>query len=248
MRVVRGIKLSPATAIACIALLVSLTGTSVAAVSQLAKNSVGTPQLKKNAVTSPKVKNGSLLRADFKAGQIPRGPRGARGPAAPPARREPPEQWDRQVHRGRQEGEQRSAFKTLFTTTGSESSATTFEAVPEASTTLIVPDGSTATFHLTFSSESTCDGVPAGVDAGWCSVRILVDGAEAAPVLGDQYAFDSSDSGTETEFSWESHAMQRAAFNLGAGSHTVTVQRAVSHPEMTLWLFGWTLTVQAFKE
>jgi hypothetical protein len=76
--------------VACIALLVSLTGTSVAAVSQLARNSVGTPQLKngavstaklkRNAVTSAKVLNGSLLRADFKAGQVPAGPQGPPGP------------------------------------------------------------------------------------------------------------------------------------------------------------------------
>jgi hypothetical protein len=83
MRLTRRLKASPALVVACIALLVSLTGTSVAAVSQLAKNSVGTPQLKTNAVTSAKVKNGSLLRVDFKAGQIPRGPQGARGPAGP---------------------------------------------------------------------------------------------------------------------------------------------------------------------
>jgi hypothetical protein len=49
----------------------------------LPKNSVGAAQLKKNAVTSLKVKDGSLLGADFKAGQLPAGPKGdpgARGP------------------------------------------------------------------------------------------------------------------------------------------------------------------------
>jgi hypothetical protein len=68
--------------VACLALLVSLTGTSVAAVSQLVpRNSVGTPQLKSNAVNSSKVRNGSLLRADFRRGQIPAGPTGPPGPA-----------------------------------------------------------------------------------------------------------------------------------------------------------------------
>jgi hypothetical protein len=61
------------------ALLVALGGTSIAAVSQLPRGSVGTPQLKSNAVTSPKVLNRSLLAVDFKQGQIPRGPRGLRG-------------------------------------------------------------------------------------------------------------------------------------------------------------------------
>jgi len=83
MRHIRILRASPALVIAGLALLVSLTGTSVAAVSQLAKNSVGTAQLKSSAVTSPKVKNGSLLRADFKAGQVPAGLRGLTGPEGP---------------------------------------------------------------------------------------------------------------------------------------------------------------------
>jgi hypothetical protein len=83
MKVLRGARPSPALVVACIALLVSLTGTAVATVSQLPRASVGTPQLKNNAVNSKKVKNGSLLRADFKAGQVPAGARGPAGPAGP---------------------------------------------------------------------------------------------------------------------------------------------------------------------
>ena len=71
---------SPATVLAGIALMVALGGTSYAAVI-LAPSSVGTIQLKNNAVTSVKVKNGSLLKADFKAGQVPGGPAGPAGPA-----------------------------------------------------------------------------------------------------------------------------------------------------------------------
>ena len=66
--------------VACIALLVALGGTSVAAVSQLARNSVGTPQLRDGAVTNPKIRNNavnsakvaarSLLRSDFAPGQL----------------------------------------------------------------------------------------------------------------------------------------------------------------------------------
>jgi hypothetical protein len=79
--------------VACIALLVALGGTSVAAVSQLARNSVGTPQLRNNAVTNPKIRNNavnsakvanrSLLRVDFAPGQLPAGPTGPQGPAGP---------------------------------------------------------------------------------------------------------------------------------------------------------------------
>lgn len=85
---------SPALVVACLALLVALGGTSVAAVSQLARGSVGTPQLRagavtnakiaNNAVTSAKVRNRSLLRVDFAPGQLPAGPVGPQGPQGPP--------------------------------------------------------------------------------------------------------------------------------------------------------------------
>jgi hypothetical protein len=72
---------SPAMVIACVALGVALGGTGVAATVALAPGSVGTTQLRANAVTSAKVLNGSLLKADFKAGQVPAGKPGAAGPA-----------------------------------------------------------------------------------------------------------------------------------------------------------------------
>jgi hypothetical protein len=73
---------SPAMIVALIALFVALGGTGYAAV-RVPPNSVGSTQLKSNAVRSSKVKNRSLLAKDFKAGQLPRGPRGRTGtPAA----------------------------------------------------------------------------------------------------------------------------------------------------------------------
>ena len=84
---------SPAMVVACLALLVALGGTSVAAVEQVRRNSVGTaqlqfgavtgPKIRNNAVTSAKVRNRSLLRADFAPGQLPAGPTGPQGPAGP---------------------------------------------------------------------------------------------------------------------------------------------------------------------
>jgi hypothetical protein len=74
---------SPAMIVALIALFVALGGTGYAAL-VLPRNSVGSEQLKRNAVRSSKVKNRSLLAKDFKAGQLPRGPRGRTG--APAAR------------------------------------------------------------------------------------------------------------------------------------------------------------------
>jgi hypothetical protein len=46
---------------------------------QLKRNAVTSPKIRKNAVTSVKVKNGTLLAADFKPGQLPRGPQGPQG-------------------------------------------------------------------------------------------------------------------------------------------------------------------------
>jgi hypothetical protein len=90
--------------VASIALLAALGGTSVAAVNQLAANSVGTSQLKSNAVTTPKIKNsavnaskiagnavngskianGSIQPADLSSAAKTSGPQGPPGPAGPP--------------------------------------------------------------------------------------------------------------------------------------------------------------------
>lgn len=73
---------SPATVIACIALLIAIGGTSYAATA-VPRNSIGNLQLQNDAVTSSKVKNFTLLRQDFKPGQLIAGPRGLAGPAGP---------------------------------------------------------------------------------------------------------------------------------------------------------------------
>jgi hypothetical protein len=88
MKAILGHLRSPAMLVACLALVVALGGVSYAA-TVLPKNSVGTAQLKKKAVTAsklransvsaPKVKDGTLLAADFKAGQLPAGPKGDPG-------------------------------------------------------------------------------------------------------------------------------------------------------------------------
>src|SRR6188472_4123838 len=84
---------SPAMVVACLALLVALSGTGIAAATQVARNSVGTPQLKDSAVSNAKIRNNavnstkvaarSLLRSDFAPGQLPAGPVGPQGPAGP---------------------------------------------------------------------------------------------------------------------------------------------------------------------
>jgi collagen triple helix repeat protein len=75
------------------ALIVAVLGSTP--VGEAAKNlvvpraSVGTVQLKNNAVTAAKVKNFSLVAADFRSGQLPRGPQGRVGPQGPAGPRGP---------------------------------------------------------------------------------------------------------------------------------------------------------------
>ncbi len=86
-------------AVAFLALLISIGGTSLAAGVLVPPGSVGTAQLRPgavtrsrlaaNAITSDKVADHSLRRADFKPGQLPdgrpgpAGPRGLQGPVGP---------------------------------------------------------------------------------------------------------------------------------------------------------------------
>ena len=98
---------SPALVIACVALAVSIGGTSYA-VTALPFNSVGTAELKDGSVTSGKIKDGSLRAADFAADELPvgetglpgadgavgaqgpPGPTGPPGPAGPQGTQGPP--------------------------------------------------------------------------------------------------------------------------------------------------------------
>ena len=61
---------SPALVIACLALVVALSGTGYADVLRVPFNSVGVRQLQSNAVVSSKVRNHSLRAVDFEAGQL----------------------------------------------------------------------------------------------------------------------------------------------------------------------------------
>jgi len=78
--------------VALLALFVALGGSSYAVIT-LSKNSVASKHIKngqvkgkdigKNAVTSRKVKDFSLLAQDFRADQLPAGPKGQQGPQGP---------------------------------------------------------------------------------------------------------------------------------------------------------------------
>ena len=89
-----------------------------------------------------------------------------------------------------------------------------------ATVDITIPEGRTGLLLARFSAESACTGGA----FGYCQAAIVVDGAEANPAVGSDFAFDSSDSNTETFASWESHAMDRSVGPLTAGTYTVTVQ------------------------
>jgi hypothetical protein len=76
---------SPALVISCLALLVSLSGTGIAAVNALPRGSVGPAQLQTGAVNSLKVKDGALRLVDFAAAQraLLKGDTGPQGPQGP---------------------------------------------------------------------------------------------------------------------------------------------------------------------
>lgn len=88
-----------------------------------------------------------------------------------------------------------------------------------------------------FTAESACY----GATSGWCSVRILIDGIEAEPAVGTDFAFD--DAGTAT--GWESHSVERVHTVTTSGTHTVTVQAASVSGALTDRLDDWTLTAMA---
>jgi hypothetical protein len=85
-----------------------------------------------------------------------------------------------------------------------------------------------------FSGESACRG-----SGGWCSVRLLIDGQEMAPVAGTDFAFDSP-----TANGFSAHSMERSAV-VQSGTHTVQIQYAALGAATSLRLDDWTLTLES---
>jgi hypothetical protein len=229
---------SPALVIACAALAVALGGVGYAA-TIIPRNSVGVLQLKPNSVNSSKVVNGSLLRADFRAGQVPRGPAGPPGPAGPTGPTGPagPAGSAGPTNTGAT-----LAVKNLNSAKDTTTSSTSFADLD--STTIEVPSGSTATLVATFSAESSCWNAA----NAFCGVRINVDGNEMNPSAGNDFAFDSTTSTTKPSNSYGSHAIVRWQGGIGAGNHTITVQYRVSNSSAKFRIDDWALSVVAYKQ
>jgi hypothetical protein len=123
-------------------------------------------------------------------------------------------------------------------------SSTTLSLIPGMHTTISVPSGRRALLDIRFSAETMCSG--GDVNPNWCIAEILVDGVEAAPGDGTDYALDSTDNGSETTASWEGHAMERVIV-VGPGNHKVTVIGGVTDfggtGTQTFWTGERTLVV-----
>ena len=231
---------SPALVIACAALAVALGGVGYAA-TVIPRNSVGILQLKPNSVNSAKVLNGSLLRADFKAGQVPRGARGPVGPVGPAGPAGPAGAAGAAGPAGPTNIGTTLAVKNVSSNNDKTVSSTSFSDF--TSTSLEVPAGNTATLVATFSAESAVyDASGSGI------VRITVDGNELDPQVGSDFAFDSRDDATETSSSQESHAVVRYKTGIAAGNHTIAVQWRTSNSTVKFRLDDWTLSVVAYKQ
>jgi hypothetical protein len=136
---------------------------------------------------------------------------------------------DRVIARGRTGGQ-------TFTT------AASWQNVDGAKVTVKVPSGQEALVTARFSAASTCVG-SSGKGGPWCSVRIMIGGAQGHPQSAEFFEFDSSNAGTEGNFSWEAHAMERFR-TLGPGEHVVQVQAIPMNGATSFTLEDWALVVQ----
>jgi hypothetical protein len=252
----RKLRPTPSMVIACTALLVALAGTSVAAVSiVIPRNSVGAAQLKPNSVNSLKVLNGSLLRADFRAGQIPagrQGPPGPPGPAGPAGPTRPAGATSTTSSIGHD-----VETNTVSSTDQFDTASTSFTNLNNGSLTVNVPTGETDKIVVWFNAESACY---AGSSLQKCLVKINVDGTELTPAAGLDGFFDNNDLGvgspnhnTDDTFRPKSsgdasyHSIIRYSGNLSAGSHVVQVQVATTNASTHLLLDDWTLVSQRIR-
>lgn len=118
-------------------------------------------------------------------------------------------------------------------------SSTSYVNIPGAKVKVTVPRGDEALILARFSAESACY----DTTGNYCSVRIRVDGQQAKPATGLDFAFDSTDAGTETSSSWESHSMDRSLV-VGGGRHTVRAQYATTSSTTGFRVDDWSLTVE----
>jgi hypothetical protein len=107
--------------------------------------------------------------------------------------------------------------------------------IPGATTEVFVPPASGASLVATFSADANCSAPTSGV---FCSVRILVNGAEMSPAVGNDNSFASTNSG------WNGHSLSRGGILL-TGLFTVKVQYRVGSGTATFSVDNWLLSADA---
>jgi hypothetical protein len=118
-----------------------------------------------------------------------------------------------------------SAVKAVVSAANNTSNSTkTPTLIPGMSLTISVPAHTTAVIDARFSAETSCSG--GGSSSNWCVAEIRVDGKEARPGDGSDFAFSSTQSGVNTVRNWSSNAMERLAqvsSRSTATTHTIQV-------------------------
>ncbi len=231
---------SPALVLAFVGLVLATAGSATAARLMITSST----QIRNGVVTSADIKTGTIRAADINpatrralrgtASGVPAGSNGSSGASGTdgqPGPQGPP---------GPPGSGAISSVALVTSAAATTTSSTSFEDLPTATAVLTVPEGQTVRLRTRFTAESSCFGADA-----YCNLRVLVDGVESAPIGGTGFAFDSSDNNTETSSSWEGHSMERVSAPLGAGDHTVTVQRRVTSAALDFRLDDWVLSVDA---
>jgi hypothetical protein len=120
-----------------------------------------------------------------------------------------------------------TAVRVVTSTADFTTTSNTLVLIP--SMTIKFTVGHTARLLMHFTDEAGCLSTTSG---HWCTVEILVDGIEAAPAAGSDYAIDTSDG--SGAYRWIGGALNRAIAVL-AGTHTVTVEGFAVFSGDTFW-------------
>jgi hypothetical protein len=96
-----------------------------------------------------------------------------------------------------------------------------FVNVPGAVGSVTIPAGQSALVKAQYDAESAC--FEADTDPNWCSIRIVIGGVEGNPASGNDFAFDSTNRGRESNASWEGHGMTRVRCIANTSGSTITV-------------------------
>jgi len=126
-------------------------------------------------------------------------------------------------------------------------SGTTPSLLPGMTTSITVPEGQRALVIARFSAESACYGGDAE-SPEWCIATMKVGNANMLPDTGSDFAFDSTDNGSRTSFSWQSHAMERYR-TVSAGTYNVKVLASTTQfgsAPPTFWTGERELTVEVW--